>query len=175
MDKSETYCAPKQNITLCRYRFFTCRPAESETIDSFQTKLKKLANDCAFADLKQSLIRDMLVIGVNDPSLRERYLRSETFDLDKALTMGHAAEATRWNLGELKGNPRMLLRWTQSEHPTNQANQSYGNPCQYCGGRHQRGNCPTYGKTCTQCIKRNHFATAENPNLKETKLSRRNQ
>ena len=73
MDKLEAYCAPKQNITLCRYRFFTCRQAESETFDSFQTKLKKLANDCAFADLKQSLIRDMLVIGVNDPSLRERY------------------------------------------------------------------------------------------------------
>ena len=96
-DKLEADSAPKQNITLCRYRFFTCRQAESETFDSFQTKLKKLANDCAIADLKQSLIRDMLVIGVNDPSLRERNLRSETLDLDKTFLMGHAAEATRWN------------------------------------------------------------------------------
>ena len=95
MVKLEAYCAPKQNITLCRYRFFTCRQAESETFDSFQTKLKKLANDCAFADSKQSLIRDTLVIGVNDPSLTERYLRTETLDLEKALTMVHAAEATR--------------------------------------------------------------------------------
>ena len=107
LDKLEAYCAPKQNITLCRYRFFICRQAESETIDSFQTKLKKLANGCAFADLKQSPVRDRLVIGVNDPSLREKYLRTETLDPDKALTMGHAAEAaTRWNLCELKGKPK---------------------------------------------------------------------
>ena len=59
MDKLEAYCAPKQNIILCRYRFFTCQQAESETFDSFQTKLKKLAKDCAFADIKESLIRDM--------------------------------------------------------------------------------------------------------------------
>ena len=48
---------------------------------------------------------------------------------------------------------------TQSKPPTRQANQSYGNPRQFCGGRHQRGNCSAYGKTCTQCNKRNLFAT----------------
>ena len=116
MDKLEAYCSPKPNITLRRYRFVTCRQAESETFDSFQTKLKKLANDCAFADLKQSLIRDMLVITVNDPSLRERYHRSETFDLEKALTIGHGDGTTLWNLCELKGKPKelpKLLRLTQ--------------------------------------------------------------
>ena len=78
--------------------------------------------------------------------------------------MGHAAEVTRWNLCELKGKPKKATTVDavvkiQSKPPARQANQSYGNPCQYCGGRRQRGNCPAYGKTCTQGNKRNHFAT----------------
>ena len=30
--------------------------------------------------------------------------------------------------------------------------------CRYCGGEHNRGNCPAYGKECRKCLKRNHFS-----------------
>ena len=30
--------------------------------------------------------------------------------------------------------------------------------CKYCGSNHQRRQCPTYGKSCKACGKKNHFA-----------------
>ena len=30
--------------------------------------------------------------------------------------------------------------------------------CKYCGGNHQRRQCPAYGKDCKACGKKNHFA-----------------
>ena len=38
------------------------------------------------------------------------------------------------------------------------ARQRPSNSCQYCGGIHDRGNCPAYGKICTACKKKNHLA-----------------
>ena len=31
------------------------------------------------------------------------------------------------------------------------------NACHHCGKSHERGNCPTYGKTCDKCKGINHF------------------
>lgn len=32
------------------------------------------------------------------------------------------------------------------------------NRCGYCGTSHPKGNCPAFGKKCTKCQKKNHFA-----------------
>ena len=29
--------------------------------------------------------------------------------------------------------------------------------CRYCGKRYPQKQCPTYGKTCSRCVKVNHF------------------
>ena len=33
-----------------------------------------------------------------------------------------------------------------------------GKNCKYCGKLHAQGRCPAFGKVCTNCHKRNHFA-----------------
>ena len=43
--------------------------------------------------------------------------------------------------------------------PLNKQPQTFRrNACRYCEDRHERGNCPAYGKTCSKCNKINHFA-----------------
>ena len=37
------------------------------------------------------------------------------------------------------------------------ASTNTGKPCAYCGRKHERGNCPAFGKQCHQCGKLNHF------------------
>ena len=39
------------------------------------TRFKTLSSDCEFGELKNSLIKDIVVIGVTDNSFRERMLR----------------------------------------------------------------------------------------------------
>ena len=84
-EKFEGYCKPRKNITLIRHHFFfTFRQGEGQSFDAFGTELKKRSSQCEFATLQDSLIRDMIVIGVMSNSLRERLLRMHNFSLEDA-------------------------------------------------------------------------------------------
>ena len=73
LEKFDEYCNPRKNLTFLRYKFFTCRQKESESFDGFVTQLKKLSADCEIGELKDSLIRDVIIIGVSGNRLRERF------------------------------------------------------------------------------------------------------
>ena len=95
--KFKEYCNPRKNVTILRYKFFTCKQLENQTFDDFVTKLKVLAQDCEFGNLRDSLIKDVILIGVKDEKLRERLMREATLDLEKAVQLGQAASETRQN------------------------------------------------------------------------------
>lgn len=101
MEKFEAYCKPRKNITLIRHHFFTYRQGEGQSFDAFVTELKKRSSQCEFATLQDSLIRDMIVIGVMGNSLRERLLRMDNLSLEDAIKLGQAAEATKKHAYEL--------------------------------------------------------------------------
>ena len=66
------------------------------------TQLKKLSSDCEFGELKNSLIKDIIVIGVIDDSWRERMLREPNLTLEKAIALRQFAEQTKIHTKELK-------------------------------------------------------------------------
>jgi len=101
LEKFTEYCNPRKNITFLRYQFFSHGQVEGQPFDQFVTALKKLAADCEFGDLKDSLIRDRIVCGTTDSKLRERYLRETELSLNKAIQLGQAAEETRKHASEL--------------------------------------------------------------------------
>ena len=45
-----------------------------------------------FADLRDSFIRDHVVLGIRDHAMRERFLRVEDLSLEKSIAMLRAAE-----------------------------------------------------------------------------------
>ena len=65
-------------------------------------QLKKLSSDCEFGELKNSLIKDIVVIGVTDDSLRERVLREPNLTLERAIALGKSAEQTKIHAKEVK-------------------------------------------------------------------------
>ena len=79
--KFENYCNPRTNTTIIRHKFFTNKQSEGQSFNNFVTELRKLSNECSFEDLKDSLIKDMIICGVLDNSLRERMLRDQTLIL----------------------------------------------------------------------------------------------
>ena len=81
VQKFENFCIPRQNITLLRYKFLTYKQKEGQSFDKFMTQLKRLSSDCEFGELKNSLIKDIVVIGVTNDSLRERMLREPNLTL----------------------------------------------------------------------------------------------
>ena len=157
----DEYCLPKKNLTLIRHRFFTYTQKEGQSFSEFIVQLKKLSTDCEFNELKESLIRDMIIVGVTDDRLRERMLREPDLNLGKALQLGNSAEQTKHHIKELKKETEIdyIQKLNPKSRSTNTKTKTQIiNNCRYCGKSHARGSCPAYGQNCRKCNKVNHFA-----------------
>ena len=75
MNAFEEHCNPKKNETVERYKFFTRIQEEGESIEKFVTDLKLLAATCNFGTLYDSLIRDRIICGIRNSTLREELLK----------------------------------------------------------------------------------------------------
>lgn len=171
MDQFEAYCKPRKNITLLRHNFLTHKQQDSVSFDTFVTELKQQSTQCELGELRDSLVKDMIVIGVADNQLRERLLRTDDLTLDVAIKLGQAAEATKQqavtlarpltgsqaavDVLNLKGNSNRPQRQQQASNSSTASSQT----CKYCSSSHPRGKCPAYGKMCSKCHKLNHYAS----------------
>ncbi len=81
MRKFEDYCNPKRNITYQRHLFNTRGQGVNETTDAYVTELRLEAKNCEFGALCNELIRDGIVVGIRDDSVRSRLLREPDLDL----------------------------------------------------------------------------------------------
>ena len=52
------------NLTYLRNKLFTYRQEKEQPFDDFVTQLKKSASICQFSTLKESLMRDIIVVGI---------------------------------------------------------------------------------------------------------------
>ena len=95
IEKFDGYFTPKKNLTLLRFKFFTARQQDGESFDEFLTRLRKLSKDCDFASLQDSLLRDMIIIGILDKRLQERLLRESDITLENTIKHCQASEVTK--------------------------------------------------------------------------------
>ena len=95
LQRFDAYFAPKKNISYLQCRFFSCNQLQGQNIDDFVTELKSRAAHREFQTLKDSLIKDKLVIGINDKKVLERLLREKDLDLEKAIQICRADEEVK--------------------------------------------------------------------------------
>ena len=177
LDQFEAYCNPRSNTTINRHKFFTYRQIEGQTFNNFVTELRTLSAECEFDNLRDSLIKDMIICGVSDRALRERMLREPKIDLKKAIELGQAAEQTKQHAKQLTTQvDRSLNKISHSKRKgrkqsiagaaSNETEDKYFKGkqsemikhCKFCAGSHARGRCPAYGKKCNRCNRINHYA-----------------
>ena len=72
LEDFEAHCNPIKNKIVERYKFFQ---RLQEPGEPFVTNLEVLASTCNFRTLKDSLVRDRIVCGIQDKQLREDLLR----------------------------------------------------------------------------------------------------
>ncbi len=109
--KFQAYFQPRKNLVLERYNFNQAVQELGEEFDHFVTKLKNLAATCEFGDLKDSLIRDRIVVGARDHGVKETLLkkeqtvgpdgRAQTLSLETAINIGRTAEVTKVHLKKM--------------------------------------------------------------------------
>ena len=132
-----------------------------------------LARTCDFrengVDFSEQMIRDRLVCGIKDDSVRQRLLAKNKPDLAACVKESRTTAATREQAQNMRIATRTnSLRIHEGETTPDTvlamtprtSDKSAG--CEYSGKIHRWGQryCPAYGQTCGSCGKMNHFATA---------------
>lgn len=128
----DKFVAPRRSVVLHRFNFFSRIREEGELFSHFLTELKRLAKLCQFQE-EESLIRDRIVIGINDRPLQERLLRSGDIDLKEAIKICQAAELGKIQQQNLtKEFKEVCVSDTTFE-------------CTRCGTKHGPRKCPAFG------------------------------
>ena len=155
----------------CGFRVL-CTPAEGQ-------------NAAVYHDLTNEFVRDRLMVGLKDQSTRVRLMREKNITLEAAAELAKAAEAAKKQLmqtareksvhgvhtrkqgpqAQTQKKPDTKQRYNRFNSNQNDCKQGQRSsdrfetqPCRYCGSKHDKKNCPAYGKTCKVCGKKNHFA-----------------
>ena len=130
-----------------------------EPVETFVTALYNLAEHCGYEALHDEMIRDRIVVGIQDRKLSEMLQLDPTLTLEKAITMVRQVEAVK------KQHPVIRKERTDDETISpiqavrNTSNREQTPTCQWCGRSpvHDRRNCPARRVTCHRCNKKGHF------------------
>ena len=158
--------------------FHTRVQREEEQIDSFVTDLRLKSKTCEFGNLKDSLIRDRVVVGIRDSRLKEKLLRDPGLTLERAVDVCKANEAAQAQMkvltgsipedssavhtvkkGRSKKGKSKNADKDRQEKPKAQQDGQNAFLCKRCGKTHKRRVCPAWGQVCTKCNGHNHFAS----------------
>lgn len=174
------YCNPKKNTIYERIKFYQIRQG-SETFEDFLTNLRHAAQGCEFID-DDSMIRDFIIMGINNNKLREKLMNNPNLTLEGCISECRIADLDKWRSTETqeKMNAEVKLeldavrnkneRWTSGKNFTNVNNGYRGNNnfesttptinCTRCLLSHVKNKCPAYGKICHFCNATGHFMKA---------------
>ena len=183
LEALELYFKPTRNVVYERYVFNTCVQQSDESVQSYVTRLRKLAASCEYGERTDDFIRDRLVIGLKDNGDKVRLLREKKLDLQKAIQMCTSSEVASHQmkkiqgveskqteevkkLGEKKKTARKPRPKKEAEKQAKSGDKSKkptsSDKCRYCGReqRHERRTeCPGFGQTCSNCQKKGHFTS----------------
>ena len=95
------HCIGKTNIIYERYKFNNRLQEQTETIDTYITTLRALAETCEFGTLKDDLIHDRIICGVRDKGIRRKLLQECGLTLSKCVDIYRANEGTAAQLKDM--------------------------------------------------------------------------
>ena len=133
---SEHY-QPTPSPIVQRYHFNSRSRKQGESVATFVAELKRLAEHCAYADALNEMLRDRLVVGINDSRIQRRLLAEPELTYKKAFELALAAEAADKNAKDLQGHRSESLHALQDSRKQ----QPQKLTCYRCGGNHLAPDC----------------------------------
>ena len=140
--KMTDFCKGVVNETYERYLFNTRVQGPNEGVDVYYSALLSITKNCSYDDLEQSLIRDRLVVGFWNSTLRKKLLYERNLT-DK----GQAQDVSAVQANKGKRKPRVA-----------EPRRKPSKKCFFCGNDfHKRNDCPAKEAKCNSCGKMGHF------------------
>ena len=180
-----SYCIGETNIIYERYKFNNRNQDLNESIDTYASALRALASTCDFGELKDQLIRDRIVCGMQNNAVRRKLLQEPKLTLGRCLDVCRAAEATSAQIKAMAGQAtpssdevNLLRKGKRRSVPVKKPTKGSTikhdliSDCKFCGRQHEKRKekCYAYGKSCSNCGKLNHFkekCLGKNANVKK--------
>ena len=143
LKKFKRFCKPKKNVTYERHVFLSRKQRSDEKVDNYVKKLRILADTCELAVLKESFIKDVVVLGITENIWERIYWKTHLCHyIETAIDIAKASEKAREETGEISGE--------QEVHKITKRNQysKYDKKCWYCGNHHEliKEKYPAFGK-----------------------------
>ena len=91
--KFHELCQPIKNIIVLRHGFFSKHQKEGENFNSFVTSLRSKAKACEFGAMKDEMIRDRIVCGINDSKTRSLLFSEPNLTLRRAIEICELQES----------------------------------------------------------------------------------
>ena len=105
LEKFDEFTLGQTNETYERYVFNSRNQGEQESIDAYVTVLRNLAKSCNFCDcMRDSLIRDRIVLGVNNNAIRKKLLQVRGLTLNQCIDTCRSNEATTSQMKAISGS-----------------------------------------------------------------------
>ena len=176
-EKFDEYFIPKRNDIFERAKFNKRRQNEGESVEHFITALHTLSEHCNYGDMRDQLIRDLIVVGIRDSKLSEKMQLDPDLTLEKAITLARQSETVKKQQPVIRGQiePEANLDAVKTRYKSKQQSSSQNKPpprqqhahkqhsgkCNRCGRSptHNRNNCPARDATCHKCSKKGHYAS----------------
>ena len=96
---------PAPSETVQRFKFHTRCRRQGESVATYVSELRVLAEHCHVTDLEE-MLRDRLVCGISDDKTQNRLLSEAKLTYKKALEIAQSQETAAQNLKELKSSPQ---------------------------------------------------------------------
>ena len=162
---------PKKPLVIAeRTRFLSTIQNADEDARSYAQRLREAAKFCDFALLndgdaaqtaEDELIQMRFIAGLQCDTHRVKLLEymqaaATPPSWDHCLQFAQQLELIQ-SFSKERSNPT-TANATGLEVAHVDRRKSLVKSCQFCGRSHARGQCPAYGKSCSKCLKKNHFA-----------------
>lgn len=172
---------PEPSVIVSRYKFHTCTREADMPITDYVAVLRKLADKCDFGITLNDMLRDRLVIGVNDDRIQRRLLSETKLDYKRAEEIARSMQLASKNLQDINASQKSNLLGVHKfqgtntkvgakpKHSTNKSKQSQASKqnagasrtCYRClGTNHRASGCPFLDAECHFCHKRGHIKKA---------------
>ena len=93
--KFDEHFVVRRNVIFERAKFNRRRQEDGETVDTFITALHSLTEYCDYGTLKDEMIRDGIVVGLQDSKLPEKLQLDPELSLTKAINHARQSEAVK--------------------------------------------------------------------------------